>query len=666
MKKLYKPFKLIILLALSLVLLCFASSFLTACKPEDNAGDGGATDNETDGDDFTGDGDGSGGEDGETEKVAVESVSLNKNVLTLELGETETLTAKVLPENADNKAVEYYLTDPQYSQFISVSVSGAVKALSVGAGVVGVKTADGEKTAFCSVVVTTPSATGVEFDKNSILLGEGESEKITATVLPDGALVTVIYETLDASVATVLQDGTVIAVGLGETTVRAYVAPDIYAVCDVRVGYRVTCEFGENGTAECEDGLYFAGDKVRLLATPYAGYILDGWYENGEKIGTGSYFFYTVKGDATVTAKFAVDPEAPIKNENGFFEIRTGEDLKWADMHYNSNYILMNNIDMPNGFNGFDWFSGILDGNGYSIYGVSLEFDNNNFKSGFFEYLCGTVKNLTLKNVVSHYNYTVGLLAASAENATIENCHVNCEFGIICGSPKIGGLVAVATNTKISGCSANIIMDYSKVNGVVGGLVGFANGCEIDNSFAKVNIRIGNEKDSLCGGFIGEADSSNKIKNCYSKGSIIMSASLKNANSKVFGGGFIAKNAGLVEKCYSAVSITVSAWISSGGEAYGAGFCTKNTGTVTDSLFCGSALGRGEEKFTGYAFCNECGDNNFILDLSSTTDLFARENVTAVDEETLKTAKFYRETLGWDETWVLEDGSFPRLPFETT
>ena len=156
MKKLYKPFKLIISLALSLVLLCFASSFLTACKPEDNAGDDGATDNETDGDDFTGDGDGSGGEDGETEKVAVESVSLNKNLLTLELGETETLTAKVLPENADNKAVEYYLTDPQYSQFISVSVSGAVKALSVGAGVVGVKTADGEKTAFCSVVVTTP------------------------------------------------------------------------------------------------------------------------------------------------------------------------------------------------------------------------------------------------------------------------------------------------------------------------------------------------------------------------------------------------------------------------------------------------------------------------------------------------------------------------------
>ena len=125
MKKLYKPFKLIILLALSLVLLCFASSFLTACKPEDNTGDGGATDNETDGDDFTGDGgatdnetdgddftgdgDGSGGEDGETEKVAVESVSLNKNLLTLELGETETLTAKVLPENADNKAVDIIL-----------------------------------------------------------------------------------------------------------------------------------------------------------------------------------------------------------------------------------------------------------------------------------------------------------------------------------------------------------------------------------------------------------------------------------------------------------------------------------------------------------------------------------------------------------------------------
>lgn len=83
--------------------------------------------------------------------VAVESVSLNKTELSLIVGAEETLTATVLPENADNKAVTWSSSDESVA---TVDANGKVKAIAIGEAVITVTTADGGKTATCTVTVT--------------------------------------------------------------------------------------------------------------------------------------------------------------------------------------------------------------------------------------------------------------------------------------------------------------------------------------------------------------------------------------------------------------------------------------------------------------------------------------------------------------------------------
>lgn len=83
--------------------------------------------------------------------VAVASVSLNKNTLSLKVGVSETLTATVAPANATNKNVIWAVTA---GDAVTVSASGAVTAVKEGTATVTVTTQDGDKTATCTVTVT--------------------------------------------------------------------------------------------------------------------------------------------------------------------------------------------------------------------------------------------------------------------------------------------------------------------------------------------------------------------------------------------------------------------------------------------------------------------------------------------------------------------------------
>ena len=83
--------------------------------------------------------------------VAVASVSLNKNTLSLKVGASETLTATISPANATNKNVTWAVTA---GDAVTVSASGAVTAVKEGTATVTVTTQDGDKTATCTVTVT--------------------------------------------------------------------------------------------------------------------------------------------------------------------------------------------------------------------------------------------------------------------------------------------------------------------------------------------------------------------------------------------------------------------------------------------------------------------------------------------------------------------------------
>jgi hypothetical protein len=80
-------------------------------------------------------------------------VTLDLTVVGIELGDTDkTLTPTISPPEATNRAISWTSSDPS----IAMVTEGAVRALAVGSTVITVTTADGNKTATCTVQVLPP------------------------------------------------------------------------------------------------------------------------------------------------------------------------------------------------------------------------------------------------------------------------------------------------------------------------------------------------------------------------------------------------------------------------------------------------------------------------------------------------------------------------------
>ena len=81
--------------------------------------------------------------------INVTSISLDPSSLAMEIGEQNTLTPTVLPNNATDKTVLWKSTDPA----VATVENGEVKALSLGSTSIVASSADGEITAVCPVTV---------------------------------------------------------------------------------------------------------------------------------------------------------------------------------------------------------------------------------------------------------------------------------------------------------------------------------------------------------------------------------------------------------------------------------------------------------------------------------------------------------------------------------
>lgn len=169
------------------------------------------------------------------EVIEVTSVSLNKTSLTLEIGESETLTATVLPSNATDKSVTWTSS----AQTVVTVEDGKVTTIESGTATIIATTSNG-KTASCSVTVNEPApeiieVTSVSLNKSSLALEIGESETLTATVLPSNATdKSVTWTSSDQAVAMVA-NGKVTAVGSGIATITATVSNGKTAICRITV-----------------------------------------------------------------------------------------------------------------------------------------------------------------------------------------------------------------------------------------------------------------------------------------------------------------------------------------------------------------------------------------------------------------------------------------------
>lgn len=197
--------------------------------------------------------------------IGVTGVSLNHNALTLNVGDTNTLTATISPSNATNQSVIWSTNN---SSVATVS-NGVVTAVSTGSAIITVATVDGNYTATCSITVSdrTISVTGVSLSTHSVEMSSiGETYTINYTISPTNATNKNITWSSSAPTVATIEDYLITAKGDGTAIISIRTADGGYSdTCTVTVdtsavvaGSYITDE-SENRLM-AEDGFYLITD----------------------------------------------------------------------------------------------------------------------------------------------------------------------------------------------------------------------------------------------------------------------------------------------------------------------------------------------------------------------------------------------------------------------
>ena len=165
-------------------------------------------------------------------EIEVSEINLNKTSMEITQGETETLIATILPDNAANKTVTWTSSSEDIA---TVSSNGSVTAILPGETIITASSNNG-KTATCTVIVNPIEVESVTLNKSELKLKVGKYETLSATVLPSNATYkTVTWTSSDETVATVNSNGLVNAIKEGNTIITAKCSNGKLATCTVTV-----------------------------------------------------------------------------------------------------------------------------------------------------------------------------------------------------------------------------------------------------------------------------------------------------------------------------------------------------------------------------------------------------------------------------------------------
>ena len=163
--------------------------------------------------------------------VEVASVSLNKTVLELTEGDSETLIATVLPQNATDKTISWITSDSS----VAAVENGVVTALKPGSAVITATA--GAVSAVCRVEISERyyPVSAVVLSESALTVRCEQSETLIAVIYPENASdKTLRWESSDESVASV-ENGVVTGISTGSAVITVYAADGKSAECAVTV-----------------------------------------------------------------------------------------------------------------------------------------------------------------------------------------------------------------------------------------------------------------------------------------------------------------------------------------------------------------------------------------------------------------------------------------------
>ncbi len=264
-----------------------------------------------------------------------ESIYLNREFAELKVGESIVLEANVLPEDATDKTVTWHSEDPNIA---SVDENGNVTAVSLGETTITARC--GEASASCKISVVPTPAERIILNTESAQLKVGESINLEATVLPEDATdKTVTWYSDNPNIASVDENGNVIAMALGGTTIVANCG-GASAICWISVVETPA----ETIILNTESAELKVGESIALEATVQPEDATDKmvrWSSEDETIAyvdvdgnvtalsLGETYIFAHCGEATASCKISVipTPAESIYLNTDFAELKVGESI---------------------------------------------------------------------------------------------------------------------------------------------------------------------------------------------------------------------------------------------------------------------------------------------------------------------------------------------------
>lgn len=240
------------------------------------------------------------------------SISMAASLGFVDGGDAQTLTATILPADADNQKIIWSSSD----ETVATVADGVVTPVGVGSCVITAKCEAAETvSAECAVTVTasTVSVTGVSLDKETLTITAGDQASLVATVAPADATNQNLSWSSDKEAVATVANGVVTAVSAGTATITVKTDDgDFTASCTVTVEAAVVSVEGVSLDKQTLD-LTVGGDAT-LTATIKPAEATNqklSWKSDKESVATVA--------DGKVTAVGAGDATITVKTEDGEF-----------------------------------------------------------------------------------------------------------------------------------------------------------------------------------------------------------------------------------------------------------------------------------------------------------------------------------------------------------
>jgi hypothetical protein len=297
---------------------------------------------------------------------------------------------------------------------------------------------------------------------------------------------------------------------------------------------------------------YAPGEQVMLTAYSAAsGYVFSHW-EGGDTNLLTTVTVAVMTDDRTLQAVF--EPATDVSTLEQFQGVGGGGNFRltqdidaWATTNWNGGA----------GFMPIDGFSGILDGNGHAVRGLTITAATSGAWNGLFRQVSGSViRRFGLEggSVEGYGSEATGGLTGLMDGGTIEECFTTCD---VHGDAWVGGLVGLANKSLIIRCYAK--GGVTADGPFAGGLIGEMRSGLVRQCYAMGDVV------SLCGcvgGLIGMSrpyDDTVRpyVHQCFATGSATCYGMYE------YAGGLVGKLEGVAEQCFATGA-------ASGGEKAGA------------------------------------------------------------------------------------------------